>query len=43
MSQEDYAELLMAFDHNVAYLCDILDVTPEVIETARSFAGEHPL
>lgn len=43
VSQEDYAEILMAFDHDVAYLYNILDVTPEVIETARSFANEHPL
>ena len=43
LSPDEHAEILMAFDHDVAYSYNILDVTPEVIKTAQSFANEHPL
>ena len=43
LSPDDHMEVLLAFDHDVAYWFNILDVTPEVIETAKLFAGDHPL
>lgn len=43
LSPEDHAEVLMALDHDVAYSYNILDVTSEVIDTARTLADEHPL
>jgi len=43
LTVEDHATLLLAFDHDVAYWYNILDVTPEVVDTARMFADEHPL
>jgi predicted nucleic acid-binding protein len=34
---------LLAFDHDVAYWYNILDVTPDVVETARTLANDYPL
>jgi predicted nucleic acid-binding protein len=43
LSIDDQTQVLMAFDHDVAYWYNILDVTPHVVETAKSFVNDHPL
>jgi predicted nucleic acid-binding protein len=43
LSPEDHAETLRAFDHDFAYAYNILDVTTEVLDAARSLANEYPL
>jgi predicted nucleic acid-binding protein len=43
LSLAEYDDILMALDHDVAYWYNILDVTPEVVDTARTLADTHPL
>lgn len=43
LSQEEHVETLTAFDHDVAYQYNILDVTSDAVDTARTFATEQPL
>jgi predicted nucleic acid-binding protein len=43
LSLDDQTRVLTAFDHDVAYWYNVLDVTPKVIEAARLFVDDHPL
>ena len=43
MSAEDHAQILLALDYDVAHWYNVLEVTRNVVDTARTFANEHPL
>ena len=40
---ESYAHVLTAFDYDITYRYNVLDVTPAVIDTARRLAERHSL
>ncbi len=43
MSAEDHAQILLALDYDVAHWYNVLEVTSNVVDTARAFANEYPL
>lgn len=43
LSAEDHAEILLALDYDMAHWYNVLEVTPNIVDTARTFANEHPL
>lgn len=43
LSSQDHAQVLAAFDYDITYRYNILDVDPMVVEIARQLANRHPL
>ena len=43
LSAKDHVEILLALDYDVAHWYNVLEVTRNVVDTARTFANEHPL
>lgn len=43
LSSDDYLRALQALEYDMLYRYNVLDVTPEVIDSARRLAKAHPL
>jgi predicted nucleic acid-binding protein len=43
LSPQDHDQVLTAFDYDIAYRYNIVDVDPMVVEIARQLANRHPL
>jgi predicted nucleic acid-binding protein len=43
LSPQDHDQVLTAFDYDITYRYNILDVDPMVVEIARQLANRHPL
>jgi predicted nucleic acid-binding protein len=43
LSPQDHAQVLTAFDYDITYRYNIVDVDPMVVEIARQLANRHPL
>lgn len=43
LSPEDHAQALTAFDYDISYRYNIVDVKPAIVDAARRLANQHPL
>ncbi len=43
LSPADYARALTAFEYDMAYRYNLIDVDPAIVDTARRLADRHPL